>query len=410
MPEALNLSADRADRPVPSRTVKGRTVRTTVRWVVGFVVVVHGAIHVLGAAKGLGWADVTQLAEPIGAGLGFVWLAAAVVTIAAGVLLLVRVRWWWIVGAVAVASSQVVIVTSWADAKAGTLANVLLLFAVVYGWASQGPQGARAEYRRRANAALDVHHPVGVVTEAGLELLPSSVAAYVRQSGALGQPLVQTSRARFHGRIRGGPAKPWMTFTGEQVNTYGRQPDRLFLMDAELFGLPVEVLHAYEAGAATMRVRALSLFPMVNASGPEMDRAETVTIFNDLCILAPAALIDAPVTWHVLDDHHVRGSYTYGANTIAAELSFNDDHELIDFVSDDRTAVSSGGDLSFTPQRWSTPISGYREVGVVRLGTIGEAHWHAPEGEFAYLEYHLDEITYNPTDLGQRARTGHHDL
>ena len=370
--------------------MNGRAMRTTGRWVVGFVAVAHGAIHLLGAAKGLARAEVGQLGEPISTGLGAVWLAAAVVTVATGVLLVARVRWWWTVGAAAIVISQVVIVTSWADAKAGTIANLVVLVAVVYGWASQGPRGARAEYRRRASGALNTPHLAGVVTEADLERLPAPVAAYVRQSGALGQPRVQTFRARFHGRIRGRPAKPWMTFTGEQVNTYGLQPERVFFMDAELFGLPVEVLHVFAAGAATMRVRALSLFPMVNASGPEMDRAETVTIFNDLCILAPAALVDAPVTWNLVDDHCVCGSYTYGSNTIAAQLIFNDDHELIDFVSDDRTAVSSDAGKTFTPQRWSTPISGYCDLGAAHLGTIGEAHWHAPEGEFAYLEFHLD--------------------
>jgi hypothetical protein len=380
-------------------------MRTTYRWVVGLIVVAHGFLHILGATKGLGWAEVTQLVDPISTWLGAVWLAAAVVTIAAGVLLIARVRWCWIVGAVAVVSSQFVIVTSWADAKAGTIANVVLLLAVVYGWASQGPRGARAEYRRRASTALDTPHGSLVVTEADLARLPAAVAAYVRQSGALGQPRVQTFRAQFHGRIRSGPAKPWMSFTGEQVNTYGPKPDRLFLMDAELLGLPVEVLHVFTAGAATMRVKALSLFPMVNASGPEMDRAETVTIFNDLCVLAPAALIDAPATWQVLDDQHVRGTYTYGANTVTAELSFNDDHELVDFVSDDRTAVSSDGGKTFKPQRWSTPISGYHKLGSSYLGTIGEARWNAPEGEFAYLEFNLDDITYNATDIRQPKRT-----
>ena len=388
------------------RAINGRAVRMVVRGVVGLVVVVHGSVHFVGAAKGLGWAEVTQLTEPISAGLGAVWLAAGVVTVAAGVLLLARVRWWWVVGAIAVVISQSVIVTSWADAKAGTIANVVLAGAVVYGWASQGPHGARAEYRRRAGSALATPHSTGLVTEADLARLPAPVAAYVRQSGALGRPRVQTLHARFHGRIRGGPAKPWMTFTGEQVSTYGPHPDRLFLMDAELLGLPVEVLHVVEAGAATMRVRACSLFTMVDASGPEMDRAETVTIFNDLCILAPAALVDAPVAWNVLEDHHVRGAYTYGANTVTAELTFNDDHELVDFVSDDRTAVSTDG-KTFTPQRWSTPISGYRALGSCRLGTIGEGHWHAPGGEFAYLEYNLDDVTYNAADLSQLPTTGH---
>ena len=114
-------------------------------------------------------------------------------------------------GAVAAVISQVVIVTSWADAKAGTIANVIVVVAVVYGWASQGPRSARAEYRRRAHGALDTPRPAGVVTEGDLERLPAPVAAYVGQSGALGKPYVVTFSARFHGRIRGGPTKPWMT-------------------------------------------------------------------------------------------------------------------------------------------------------------------------------------------------------
>lgn len=395
-----------AGSPAARRTINGPAVRTTSRWVVGLLVVLHGLIHVLGAAKGLGWATVTELARPISTGLGVGWLLAAVLTVAAGLSLLARVGWWWKVGAVAVVTSQAVILTSWADARVGTIANVILLVAVIYGYASQGPRSARAEYLRRTNGALQTGYPFGVVTETDLERLPAPVAAYVRQSGAVGQPLVHAFRAQFHGRIRGGPAKPWMTFTGEQINTYGPQPSRLFFMDAELFGLPVEVLHAFEAGAATMRVRACSLFTMVNAKGPELDRAETVTIFNDLCILAPAALIGAPVTWQSVDDSHVRGTYTYGGNTVTAELTFNGKNELVDFVSDDRMALSSDDGKPSRPQRWSTPVSGYRHVGSRRFGTIGGGHWHAPGGEFAYLEYNLDDIIYNAAGVRQPTTAG----
>ena len=389
-------------RPAESTgpAVNGRAVRTTARWIVGFVFVAHGLIHVLGAAKGLGWTAVTQLTVPISAAWGVVWLAAAVLSVAAGVLLVARVRWWWVVGASAVVISQVVIVSSWADAKVGTIANVGLCAGVVYGWASQGPNGACADYRQRARRLLAADRPDDLVTEADLAGLPDSVAAYVRRSGAVGRPRVATFRARFHGRIRGAPTKPWMTFTGEQVNSFGSRRSRLFLMDAEMFGLPVEVLHVFEAGTATMRVRACSLFTMVDASGPEMDRAETVTVFNDMCVLAPAALVDAPIIWDVVGHDHVRAAYTYGHNTVTAELIFNDSHELVDFISDDRMAASADG-KTFTPQRWSTPLAGYREFASGRLAAVGEGHWHAPAGEFAYLEYDLDEIRYNPADLSE---------
>src|SRR5664280_2498023 len=252
-----------AERPKASEG--GVRMRTMLRWI--------------GAAKGLGWADVTQLKEPISTAMGVAWLAAAVLVVLAGVLLIIRARWWWVVGAVAVVASQTVILTLWSDAKAGTVANIILLAAVVYGYASQGPASYRAEYRRRVDAALTEPLPNGVVTEADLADLPEPVATYVRRSGAVGQPRVTNFQARMHGRIRAGTTTAWMSFTGEQVNTYGPQPSRLFFMDATMFGLPVDVLHTYVGPSATMRVKACSLVPMVNAAGPDMDQAETVTVF-----------------------------------------------------------------------------------------------------------------------------------
>ncbi len=145
-----------------------------------------------------------------------------------------------------------------------------------------------------------------------------------------------------------------------------------------------------------MRVRLCSVLPMVNAAGPEMDQAETVTLFNDLCVLAPAALIDAPITWQRLDPYRVRAAFTNGAHTVSAELEFNEYHELVHFISDDRSRACVDG-RRLTPQRWSTPLSGYDNIVARRVATCGEGHWFAPEpeGEFSYLEFHVDEIDYN---------------
>ena len=374
-------------------------MRGALRWVVVVVVVLHGLIHLFGAAKGFSWAGVSQLKEPIGPAMGAAWLTAGTLVVLAGVLLATGVRWWWALGAVAVVASQTVILTSWNDAKVGSVANVLLLAAVVYGYAAQGPTSFGAEYRQRVGGALAAPLPGAVVAEADLATLPPAVAAYVRLSGAVGRPRVINFRARIHGRIRAAADKPWMTFTGEQVNTYGPEPSRLFIMDATLFGLPVDVLHTYVGTTATMRVKACSLLPMVNAAGPDMDRAETVTLLNDLCVLAPAALIDAPITWQHIDADHVRGTFTNGPHTVSAELAFNPQHELIDFVSDDRLRSSQDG-KNFTRQRWSTPVKDYRTLDSRRLCTNGEGRWRppAPEGAFTYLEFNVDEITYNASN------------
>ncbi len=110
------------------------------------------------------------------------------------------------------------------------------------------------------------------------------------------------------------------------------------------------MFHRFIGDSATFRVRLLSVFTMVSAKGPVMDRAETVTVFNDLCVLAPPMLIDPAIQWQEVDAHTVRARYTRGAETIGAELTFNDAGELVDFASDDRPSASADG-KSFNPQR-----------------------------------------------------------
>lgn len=256
------------------------------------------------------------------------------------------------------------------------------------------PWSFRAEYDRTVRGALARTVEPGLVVEADLDPLPEPVRRYVRGSGALGQPRVSSFRATFDGRIRSGPNAPWMPFTGEQVNTMAPAA-RFFLMDAVMKGLPVKVLHSFHDGAATMRVRLLGLIPIVDAKGPEMTRAETVTLFNDMCVIAPGALIDPAIRWSAVDARHVAAAFTLGVNTIEAVLEFNDRGELVDFVSDDRRAGSPDG-KTFTPMRWTTPLGAYRSFGPHTLAGNGAARWHPAEGDpYDYIQMTFRDIRYN---------------
>jgi hypothetical protein len=270
----------------------------------------------------------------------------------------------------------------------------------MFGLLSKKRSGFRAEYDR--DVARHLVRPIDapLLAESDLAPLPPIVQRYIRLNGAVGQPRVRNFRARFHGQIRSGPKARWMPFTGEQHNFYSRSsgPSRFFLMDASMLGLPFRVYHRYLDAHATMRVKAASLLTMVDAKGPEMDAAETVTVFNDLCVFAPGALVDHDIQWREIDAHRVHAQFAFADHLVRAMLSFNADGELIDFVSDDRAVVSSKG-RAFTRMRWSTPLSDYRAFGVHRLMARGQGVWHAPEGEYAYLRLDLDAIDYNVSNL-----------
>ena len=373
------------------------------RWIMVVLLTGHGLIHLLGAAKGLGWAEVGQLQQPIGVGAGVLWLLASLLVLAAAALLAVGApTWWWVLAGCAAVLSQVAVGTSWSDAKAGTAINVLLILGAAYGFAWVGPLSYHAQWREQAVRALaDVEPGRSDVTEADLDPRPEPLAEYVRRSGAVGRPRVTSLHADIHGRIRSSPDAAWMPFTGKQVNTYGRHPQRAFILDATRSGLPITVLHQYRHATATMRAKALSVATVVDASGPEMDRGETVTVFNDLVVLAPGAIVDAPVRWTAIDADHVRGVYTDGDQAVSAVLTFNSEHDLVNFVSQDRFRASADG-KSFDLQDWSTPLAPFRATDGRRLPTVGEGRWSAPEpeGSFTYVEFHVDAIHYNVRSAG----------
>lgn len=351
----------------------------------------HGAIHVLGFQKAFGLAALPQLTQAISRPWGLLWLAAGVLMLATAVLLPLAPRWWWVVGAVALILSQTAIVGSWSDARAGTLANIALLVGLVWGCAHRGPWSLPAAYERALTLATPPR-PAEVLTEADLSALPAPVQRYVRAAGAVGQPRVQNVRTTWTGRMRSGPDAAWMTFTADQLDTFDT-PRRFFLMAAVMKGLPVDVFHAFDERGATMRVRLLAVKTMVDASGAVLTRSETVTLFNDLCLLAPGELVRPAIVWDAIDSHRARAHYTQGPNTISATLQFNDADELVDFRSDDRNPSPDGS--TGTPTPWTTTVRDYGRVGPAHVFRIAETRWHPASGAWTYGEFALKSLAYN---------------
>jgi hypothetical protein len=265
--------------------------------------------------------------------------------------------------------------------------------AAAYRWFTQGRASFRTQLEREAVASLSRSSDAPLVTEVDLARLPDPVRRYLRAADVIGQPRVRSYHVRFRGRIRSAPDARWMPFEAEQ-HSFVDPPARLFLMRARMMGVPVQAFHRLVNGHARMQVKIGGVIPIVDAQGDVMDRSEAVTLLNDMCILAPATLLDRAITWDAVDERTVRVRFTNGAHTVSAVLSFDGDGRLANFVSDDRSRASSDGKV-FTRLRFSTPVRDYRDFGAARLAAHGEARWLLPAGEFTYGEFDVEEVTYN---------------
>lgn len=359
------------------------------------IIAVHGLIHLMGFAKAFGLASFEQLRVPISQPLGLLWLAAALLFLLSAVLLLSTPNWWWAPALGGVVISQLLIIAAWSDARFGTIANLIILVPALIAALGHAPWSYQARYAHDVATRLATPAaPLAPVTEAAIAHLPPIVQQYLRFTEAIGQPRVTNYRLHFHGTLRNGPDSAWMPIEADQ-QSFVAPAERLFLVDARMFGIPTTAYHRYIGPNATFEVSVASLLKVVDARGPEMDRSETVTLFNDMVLLAPATLIDPAISWEAIDPQTVRATFTNAGNTITAVLSFAENGALTNFISDDRSRTVDG--KTYERVRWSTPVSGWRTIHGHRFPDA-EARWQSPDGEFTYARFTVIDAAYNVAD------------
>ena len=358
-----------------------------IKYTVAFIILIHGIIHFMGFAKAFNYGNITQLSKEISKPSGMLWLVTAFLFIAASILFLVKKDAWMFIGFAAVIISQMLIFTVWKEAKFGTIANIIILVAVVLSW---GSYHFEKSYQKDVKENLQRTNMLktNLLTQTDLLPLPEPVQRYLKYAGVLNKPKLKNIRILFEGQMR-EKGKDFFPFTCEQYNFFD-EPTRLFFMKATMKGMTVPGYHRYSNATALMNIRLFGLFAVVKKEGKDMDQAETVTLFNDMCLMAPATLIDSRITWQSIDSNSAKASFTNHGITISAILYFNEKGQLIDFISNDR-------DINHYP--FSTPVSNYKNINGINIMTYGETSWHYPDGKFVYGKFNLKEVEYNVSEF-----------
>jgi len=355
------------------------------------LLVVHSFIHSLGFIEAFKLASIKVLTLPISKLMGIFWLVALFLLLYAAVLLAFKNSYWLLYGSFGIIISQIAIYYSWQGAKFGTIANIIILLAIISSYAVWSFNNRYKTEVRQSFKQIDTHS-VSLLTENNIDYLPEPVKKYLHYTKSVGRPKIGNFRVEFRGKIRKNNQSEWMTFTSEQ-NNFIETSRRLFFMNATMKHMPVAGFHSFKNGHAFMDIRLLSLFKVQYQSGKEMGKAETVTFFNDMCCLAPATLIDKRIKWLETNGNQVKASFTNNNITITAWLHFNDKGELINFVSNDRYAFEKENVMKKIP--WETPLKNYRGVNGYKLASYAEAIYKYPEGDLVYGVFNISSVQYN---------------
>jgi hypothetical protein len=358
-----------------------------------FVTLLHGLIHFMGFAKAFNYANFNQLTKEISKPMGVLWFVTATLFVFCVIFYLFKKESWVYLAFIAIIFSQYLIVNNWQDAKFGTIANVLIMIFAVIGFFQIN---FKNEYRNEVKIGLLQTKNIRkiILTDAIIQDLPEPVQKYIRYTNCIGKPIVNNYRIDFSGKIRSHEKPVWMYLTSEQYN-FILTPTRLFYLDATMKNLPVAGFHCFKNGIAYMDIRLLSLFKVEFQKGDVMNVSETVTFFNDMCVMAPATLIDNRIEWLEVENNKVKASFTNNGITISAWLYFNEKGEMVNFVSEDRSALLANGQT--TKLKWSTPIRDYKTINGYKLASYAEAIYTYSDGDFTYATFELKDIGYNLT-------------
>jgi hypothetical protein len=345
----------------------------------------------MGFSKAFGYGNITQLTKDISKPMGVFWLVTGLIFVICIALYLLKRDNWVYFALIAVVLSQILILNNWQDAKFGTIANVFILIVAVIGFFQIK---FKNEYKNDVKIGLEESKalPKSMLNESEIAHLPHSVQKYIRYSRFLNKPMVNNFSANFSGKIRDHKKPVWMKLTSEQYN-FIKIPTRLFYLDATMKGLPVAGFHCFKNGVAFMDIRLFSIFNVEYQSGDVMNTSETVTFFNDMCVMAPGALIDKRIEWQEEVGNKVKASFTNHGITISAWLFFNEKGELVNFTSEDRSAL--GENDKTIKLKWSTPLRDYKDINGYRLASYAETIYSYPDGDFTYATFELKDIGYN---------------
>ncbi len=136
----------------------------------------------------------------------------------------------------------------------------------------------------------------------------------------------------------------------------------------------------------------LSLIPVVDAKGKEIDQGTMVRYLSEI-VWFPSAALNNYVQWEQVDSTTAKATMTYGGITASGFYKFDENGDVVSFEAK-RYYDRKGG---ATLEDWFIQIepNGFKGYEGVRIPAKAAVTWKLKEGDFTWLNLEISEIHYN---------------
>lgn len=367
------------------------------RFVLSFLIFIHGLIHLLGFFKAFELAKMSSFSQSISKTNGVLWLLAAVGFMMCALAYGFKKEWWFLIAILSILLSQYLIFLFWKDAKFGIILNVIILLVSIVGYSN---------YKFHKNIATEIQLLLAdsaiasnsIVTQEQAKNLPRIVHTWLERSGAIGREKINSVRLQQTGKMRTKPDGDWMTFEAQQ---YVNVPKATFLWSTKVdgaFGMDMIGRDKLIDGQGAMLIKLASLIPVVNESNNDKINSGAMLRYLAESVWYPSAALENYISWEIIDARSARATLTIGHQSVEGVLTFSSDGDFVSFEAQ----RYYGGGKEATLETWFVRAMAYKEFDGIRIPNTCEVVWKLKEGEFQWLQLEITDAAFNMKQQNER--------
>ncbi|MFS0776716.1 DUF6544 family protein [Neobacillus sp. 3P2-tot-E-2] len=227
-----------------------------------------------------------------------------------------------------------------------------------------------------------------------MKKLPAPVQKWLTNSNVIGKEEVKTVRLKQQGRMRTEKNGKWMPTKGEQYFSIS-EPGFIWIADVKMAPLvQLSGIDTFIAGSGKMKIKVFSLFPVVDAKGPEMDSGTMMRYLAEM-MWYPSAALKPYIKWDEIDGTSAKATMEYNGISVSGVFYFNEKGDILRFVGKRYREVNGKYVLS----DWGGINKEFKEFNGIRIPSKSDVTWFEKDEEFRWFEVEITDLQYNVPSL-----------
>lgn len=351
---------------------------------------IHGLIHLFGFLKAFNLSEFNAITHPISKTFGVLWLLAFLLFSITLILYFFRPNYWWLSGFFSVTISQLLIFNYWSDAKFGTIANLIILFAAIV---ANSYLRFENQLKEERNVLYQSAHPknLEIIDKQSFNNLPLIIQKWLSNSGVIGKQDVSNVYLTQELLLKLKPEqKNWSTGKAEQYFTV-YPPAFSWNISTEMNSiLNVVGRDKFKDGKGEMLIKLLSMIPVANAKHDKKVDQATLQRYLAEIVWFPSASLSQYIKWEAINDYSARATMEYDGTKGTGEFHFDANGNFEKFVT-----MRYRDPKDKVPTQWTVIATKTKEINGIKIPVECEASWELEGSEWTWLKLKITDIWYN---------------